>query len=68
MKSLSPLPFPGKIRLLFAIFAIFLSGNRAGSKVKGTESKFDKNYFIHTIPGQLPVKRFWFKYFTVFRL
>ena len=54
MKSLSPLPFPGKIRLLFAIFGTFLPGNRAGSKVKGVESKFDKYYFIHTIPGQLP--------------
>ena len=42
MKSLSILPFPGKIRLLFAIFGIFLAGNRAGSQVKGVESKFEK--------------------------
>ena len=27
IKSLSPLTFPGKIRFLFAVFAIFLSGN-----------------------------------------
>ena len=68
MKSLSPLPFPGKIPLLFAIFGIFLPGNRAGSQVKGAVPKFDKYFFIHTIPGQLSVKRFWFKYFPVLRL
>ena len=62
IKSLSSLPFPGKIGLLFAIFGIFLPDNRVGSQVKGGESKFDKYYFIHTIPGQLPVKKFWFKY------
>ena len=27
------------------------------SQVIGVESKFDKNYFIHTIPGQLPVEK-----------
>ena len=32
-------------------------------KYLGYFSKFDKYYFIHTIPGQLPVKKFWFKYF-----
>ena len=68
MKSLSHLPFPRKIRLLFAIFRIFLPGNRAGSQVKGVEARFDKFYFIHTIPGQLPVKKLWFKYFPVLRL
>ena len=68
MKSLSPLPFPGKIRLLFAIFGTFLPGNRAGSKVKGVESKFDKYYFIHTIPGQLSVKKIRLKFFPVLRL
>ena len=68
MKSLSPLPFLGKIPSLFAIFGIFLSGNRAGSQVKGVELKFDNYYFIHKIPGQLPVKIFWFKYFTVLPL
>ena len=57
MKSLSPLPFSPKIRLIFAIFAIFLPGNRAESQVKGRESKFDKYSFIHTIPGQLPIKK-----------
>ena len=62
IKSLSSLPFPGKIGLLLAIFGIFLPENRVGSQVKGGESKFDKYYFIHTIPGQLPVKKFWFKY------
>ena len=36
------------------MFGIFLPGNRAGSQVKGVKSKFDKYYFIHTIPGQLP--------------
>ena len=60
IKSLSPLPFSGKIRLLFAIFRIFLPGNTAGSQVKGVESKCDKYYFIHTIPDQLPIKKFWF--------
>ena len=41
--------------LLSAIFGIFLPGNRVGSQVKGIESKY---YFIHRIPGQLPVKKF----------
>ena len=58
MKYLSPLPFPGKIRLLFAIFGIFFSGNRAGLQVKRVASKLDEYYFIHTIPSQLPVKIF----------
>ena len=66
MKSLSPLPFPGKIRLLFALFGTFLPGNRAGSKVKGVESKFDKYYFIHTIPGQLPAKKTFVQIFSSF--
>ena len=68
MKSLFPLAFPQTIRLLLAIFGIFLPGNRAGSQVKGLESKFDKYYFIHTILGQLDVKKFGFKYFPVLRL
>ena len=59
MKSLSHLPFQGKTRLLFAI---------CGVPVKVVESKFDKYYFIHTFPGQRPVKKFWFKYFPVLRL
>ena len=58
MKYLSPLPFPGKMRLLFAIFGIFFPGNRAGLQVKGVESKLDESYFIHMIPSQLPVKTF----------
>ena len=62
-KYFSPFPFRGKIPLLSAIFEIFLPGNRAGSQVKGLESKFDKYFFIHMIPGQLPIKKFWFKYF-----
>ena len=65
MKSLPHLPFPGKIRFSFAIFEIFLPGNRAESQVKGGESKFDKYCFIHTIPVQIPVKKCWFKYFPV---
>ena len=68
MKSLSILAFPGKIRLLFAIFGIFLAGNKAGPQVKGVESKFEKYYFIYMILGQLPVKKFWFKYFSVLGL
>ena len=39
-----------------------------GSQVKGVESKFDKYYFIHLISGQLPVKKYWFKYFPVLQL
>ena len=58
MMALSPLSFPGKIWLLFAIFELFLPGNREWSQVKELESKFGKSYFIHTIPGQLPVKKF----------
>ena len=55
-------------RLIFAIFGIFLPGNRVGSQVKGVKSKFDKYYFIHTIHGHLPVQKIWFKYFPVLRL
>ena len=53
MKSLSPLPFPGKLRLLFAIFGIILPGNTVESQVKGEELKFDKYYLagcLFTIP------------------
>ena len=35
-------PFPGKTRLLFAIFGLFLPGNRVGSQIKELESKFAK--------------------------
>ena len=57
MKYLSPLLFPGKTQIIFAIFEMFLPGNRAGSQVKVVKSKFDKYYFIHTIKGHLPVKK-----------
>ena len=66
--SLSPLSFFGKTRFLSAVFGIFLLENRVRSKVKGKGSKFDKYYFIYTIPGQLPVTKIWFKYFPVLRL
>ena len=56
IKALSPCPFPGKIQLLFAIFGLFLPGNSVESQGKWLESKFDKSCFIHTIPGQLPIK------------
>ena len=56
-KALSPLPFPEKIPLLFALFGLFLAGSRTGSQVRGSESKFDISCFTHTIPGQLPVKK-----------
>ena len=45
MKCLSPLPFQGKIRLLFAIFGIFLQGNSAWSQVKGGTIKIWKILF-----------------------
>ena len=43
------------------IWAI-LPENRTQSQVKGLESKFDKYYFIHTIPDEVPVKKFWFQF------
>ena len=43
-----------------------LPGNREGSQVKGLESKFGKSYFIHTIPGQLPVKKILIPTFSSF--
>ena len=57
-----------KNRIIFAIFGIFVPGNKAGSQVKEVESKFDKYFFIYTITGQLPIKNFSFKYFAVWRL
>ena len=57
-KSRLYISFPGKIRLLFALFGQFLAGNRTGSQVKGTESKFDITFFTHTIPGQRLLKSF----------
>ena len=44
IKALSSFPFPGKILLLFTIFGLFLPENRAGSQVKGLESKFEKSF------------------------
>ena len=41
-KALSPFPFPERTPLLFAIFGLFLPGNRVGSQIKGLKSKFDK--------------------------
>ena len=42
IKALSPLPFPGKTRLLFAIFGLYLPGNWVESQIKGLELKFGK--------------------------
>ena len=66
MKSLSPLSFPGKIRLFFAIFGIILPGNTVGSQVKEVISKLGKYYFIQTILGQLPVKKILVQIFSSF--
>ena len=67
IKALSLLAFPGKIRLLFAIFGLFSPGNWAGLQVKGLESNFVKIYF-NLFPSQLPVKKFQFQHFPVLRL
>ena len=56
--SIYPLHFPGKIRILFTLFGLFLAGNKAVSQFKRSQSKFDITYLTHTIPGQLPVKIF----------
>ena len=42
IKSLSPLPFPERIRLLFVVFGIILSGNTVRSQVNEVEPKTDK--------------------------
>ena len=42
IKALCPLSFLGKTQLLFAIFELFLVGNRVGSQYKGIETKFEK--------------------------
>ena len=55
MKSLSHLLFREKCNYFLQYLGYFYQGNRAGSQFKGVESKFDKYYFIHAIPGQLPV-------------
>ena len=50
IKALSPLLFPSKIQSLFGVFGLFLSVSRAGSQVRGLESKVCKVYIIHTVP------------------
>ena len=58
-KALSLLPFPGKIWLVFVRFpGLFLAENRAGSQIRGSESKFDISYLTYTSPGKLLVKKF----------
>ena len=66
IKALSPLPFPGKIWLLFSKFRLFLPRNRNGSQIKELESKFVKSYLIHTIPSQLSVKKILIQTFSNF--
>ena len=63
-----PLPFLGKIRLLYALFGLFVEGSRAGRQIRESESKFDISFFTHAIPGKLTVKKFWFQHFPVSRL
>ena len=65
IKALSPFPFWSKIRLLYALFGLFLEGSRAGRKIRESESNFDISFFTHAIPGKLPVKKFWFQHFPV---
>ena len=44
--------------ITFAIFGLFFPGiGEEGSQVKGLESEFGKSYFIHMIPGQVPVRK-----------
>ena len=65
IKALSPFPFGGKIRLLYALFGLFLEGSRAGRKIRESESNFDISFFTHAIPGKLFVKKLWFQHFPV---
>ena len=58
----------GKIKFLFALFRLFLAGNKTGCQVKGSESKFDISYFTQTIRAQLPVKKIYLLRFPVLRL
>ena len=48
----------GKNMITFCAIWAILAGKRVRSLVKGFESKFDIPYFIHTILGQLSVKKF----------
>ena len=56
VKVLSSLLFLEKTRSLFAIFGLFLPGNRVESKIKGLESKCKL------------VKTCWFQHFPVLQL
>ena len=47
---------------------LVLAENKVFLHVKQSESKFDKSYFTQTIPGQVPVKKFWFHHFLVLQL
>ena len=58
IKFISSLSFLGQIQLCFALFGLFLLGNRVGSRIQGAESKFDTAYFTNNIPGRLNVKHF----------
>ena len=53
---------------LFALFRLFLAGNRAQSQVLGQESKFGIPYCSLAILGQLNVKENWFQRLPVLRL
>ena len=48
------------------LFRLFLVRNRACSKVKASESNFDRHYCGLPIPGQPNVKKFWSYHFPVF--
>ena len=63
-----PSSFRQKYDYFLQYLGYFYQKTRRGSQVKEVESKFDKYCFIHTIPGELSVKTFWFKYFPVLRL
>ena len=66
IEALSSLSFLGKIRLLFALFVLFLARKKRRSQVKGLKSEYDIFFFTHRIAGQLPVKRNWFQHFLTF--
>ena len=65
IKALSPFTFWGKIRLLYALFGLFLEGSRTGRQIRESESNFDISFFTHAILGILPVKQFCFQHFPV---
>ena len=43
-KVIFPLPFPGKLQLLFYVVWDIFAENRAGSQVEGSKSKFNISY------------------------